>query len=229
MAGGAFTNGCWWGQAGKKPVGCPCGQCTSCHKCWVLLCLTIGAGRAPSSDLTHAVLSCCTCTWRRVLYCCLPGTPHETPWLWVELALTLTHCPAACCAARSVLSHEGGCFGLAFDRLGGKLASCGVDKTVKLWDPATGAVTATLHVGGFSHPCFLPCCCLPAMLLPACHATACLPCCCLPTCIHACMPACCLLICMHFCSGACLPASPGLVAPLVRRIMAAAATPGRAQ
>ncbi len=43
-------------------------------------------------------------------------------------------------------AHEGGCFGLAFDALGSKMASCGADKTVKLWDPATATVTSTLHV-----------------------------------------------------------------------------------
>lgn len=51
-----------------------------------------------------------------------------------------------CC--RSVPAHEGGCFGLAFDRLGNRMASCGADRTVRLWDPATAAVTATLHVSG---------------------------------------------------------------------------------
>ncbi|GAB4821419.1 hypothetical protein N2152v2_008465 [Parachlorella kessleri] len=57
---------------------------------------------------------------------------------------------------RSTPAHEGGCFGLAFDGLGHRLASCGADKTVKLWDPATGALTATLHGAfeGLNSVCF---------------------------------------------------------------------------
>lgn len=57
---------------------------------------------------------------------------------------------------RSVPSHDGGCFGLAFDRLGSKLASCGADRTVKIWDPATATVTATLHGAfeGLNGVCF---------------------------------------------------------------------------
>ena len=43
-------------------------------------------------------------------------------------------------------AHEGGCFGLAFTRVGDRMASCGADKTVKLWEPGSGALTGTLHV-----------------------------------------------------------------------------------
>lgn len=52
--------------------------------------------------------------------------------------------------ARSVPeAHGAGCFGLAFNRAGTALASCGADKTVKLWDAIAegSAPTATLHVG----------------------------------------------------------------------------------
>jgi len=42
-------------------------------------------------------------------------------------------------------AHTGGCFGLAWDRGGKRLASAGADKTVKLWD-STGNHLITLHV-----------------------------------------------------------------------------------
>ena len=42
-------------------------------------------------------------------------------------------------------AHTGGCFGLAWDRGGTRLASAGADKTVKLWDSAGNQLT-TLHV-----------------------------------------------------------------------------------
>ena len=45
----------------------------------------------------------------------------------------------------SVAAHDGGCFGLAFSRTGSLLASGGADKLVKLWEPHTGALSATLH------------------------------------------------------------------------------------
>lgn len=51
---------------------------------------------------------------------------------------------------RSLPAHTGGCFALAFDRGGTRLATCGADKTVKLWD-SSGHHINTLHVG-FSHP-----------------------------------------------------------------------------
>ncbi|RMZ57117.1 hypothetical protein APUTEX25_002349 [Auxenochlorella protothecoides] len=50
--------------------------------------------------------------------------------------------------ARSVPeAHGAGCFGLAFNRAGTALASCGADKTVKLWDAIAegSAPMATLH------------------------------------------------------------------------------------
>ena len=43
-------------------------------------------------------------------------------------------------------AHEGGCYGLAFSRTGGLLASGGADKCVRLWEPSTATPTATLHV-----------------------------------------------------------------------------------
>lgn len=48
----------------------------------------------------------------------------------------------------SVPAHDGGCYGLAFNRTGDLLASGGADKCVKLWDPFTATLTATLRVGG---------------------------------------------------------------------------------
>ncbi|KAL4437310.1 hypothetical protein ABPG75_004449 [Micractinium tetrahymenae] len=42
-------------------------------------------------------------------------------------------------------AHEGGCYGLAFSRTGGLLASGGADKCVRLWEPSTATPTATLH------------------------------------------------------------------------------------
>lgn len=53
--------------------------------------------------------------------------------------------PLPVAAVRSVRAHEGGCFGLAFTRVGDRMASCGADKTVKLWEPGSGAHTGTLH------------------------------------------------------------------------------------
>lgn len=46
---------------------------------------------------------------------------------------------------RTLPAHTGGCFALAFDRGGTRLATCGADKTVKLWD-SSGHHTNTLHV-----------------------------------------------------------------------------------
>lgn len=49
-------------------------------------------------------------------------------------------------AKRHILSaHPGGVFGLAFTNTGNLLASCGADKTAKLWNPITHTCTATLH------------------------------------------------------------------------------------
>ena len=42
-------------------------------------------------------------------------------------------------------AHTGGCFGLAWDRGGKRLASAGADKSVKVWDSA-GNHLMTLHV-----------------------------------------------------------------------------------
>lgn len=46
----------------------------------------------------------------------------------------------------SVPAHDGGCYGLAFNRTGELLASGGADKCVKLWDPLTAALKTTLRV-----------------------------------------------------------------------------------
>ncbi|PRW45473.1 autophagy-related 16 [Chlorella sorokiniana] len=46
---------------------------------------------------------------------------------------------------KSVPGHDGGCYGLAFNRTGELLASGGADKCVKLWDPFTAAVKTTLR------------------------------------------------------------------------------------
>ena len=46
---------------------------------------------------------------------------------------------------RTKVAHTGGCFGLAWDRGGKRLASAGADKTVKLWD-SSGNHLITLHV-----------------------------------------------------------------------------------
>ena len=46
---------------------------------------------------------------------------------------------------RTKAAHTGGCFGLAWDRGGKRLASAGADKTVKLWD-SSGNQLITLHV-----------------------------------------------------------------------------------
>lgn len=54
------------------------------------------------------------------------------------------------CASSLPSAHEAGCFGLAFNRAGTMLASCGADKTVKLWDTLSGTLSSgpslTLHV-----------------------------------------------------------------------------------
>lgn len=49
---------------------------------------------------------------------------------------------------RSLPAHDGGCYGLAFNRTGDLLASGGADKAVKLWDPFTASLKTTLRVGG---------------------------------------------------------------------------------
>ncbi|KAK9903907.1 hypothetical protein WJX75_000087 [Coccomyxa subellipsoidea] len=45
---------------------------------------------------------------------------------------------------RSVPSHDGGCYTLAFDRSGQRMASGGADKVVRLWDACSGHQTGTL-------------------------------------------------------------------------------------
>ena len=63
--------------------------------------------------------------------------------------------PASFSAPRSVPGHDGGCYGLAFNRTGELLASGGADKCVKLWDPFTAAVKTTLRVR-VRHACRCP-------------------------------------------------------------------------
>lgn len=48
---------------------------------------------------------------------------------------------------RSLPAHDGGCYGLAFNKAGDLMATGGADKSVKLWDPFTAAHKATLRVG----------------------------------------------------------------------------------
>ena len=60
-------------------------------------------------------------------------------------------CPARA-ALCSLPAHDGGCYGLAFNRTGDLLASGGADKCVRLWDPFTATPKATLRV---SCRCFL--------------------------------------------------------------------------
>lgn len=57
---------------------------------------------------------------------------------------------------RSVQAHEGGCFGLAFNRDGSLLASCGADKAVRLWELVTCSQTARLAgaMEGLNDVCF---------------------------------------------------------------------------
>jgi len=45
----------------------------------------------------------------------------------------------------TLVGHEGGTHALDFDRMGARLASCGVDKTVKLWEPSSGTLVSTLR------------------------------------------------------------------------------------
>ncbi|BDA45707.1 Autophagy-related protein 16-1 [Coccomyxa sp. Obi] len=45
---------------------------------------------------------------------------------------------------RSVPAHEGGCYTLAFDRSGQRMASGGADKVVRLWDACSGYQTGSL-------------------------------------------------------------------------------------
>lgn len=42
--------------------------------------------------------------------------------------------------------HKGGCFSVAFDVTGSTCATCGADRTVKLWDVLSGTNTASLRV-----------------------------------------------------------------------------------
>lgn len=42
-------------------------------------------------------------------------------------------------------AHPGGCYGMAFDQTGSLLATCGVDKTVRLWDGVRGGSIAQLR------------------------------------------------------------------------------------
>lgn len=66
--------------------------------------------------------------------------------------LTLSRSDSLICLC-SVPGHDGGCYGLAFNRTGELLASGGADKCVKLWDPFTAAPKATLRVS-VRHLCF---------------------------------------------------------------------------
>ncbi|KAK9863390.1 hypothetical protein WJX84_000187 [Apatococcus fuscideae] len=47
--------------------------------------------------------------------------------------------------ARTAPAHEGGCFSLAFTRSGSRLASCGADKMVRIWEPVTSQQVGELR------------------------------------------------------------------------------------
>jgi WD40 repeat protein len=57
---------------------------------------------------------------------------------------------ASCQSLRTIEAHEGWARAVAFSRSGERLASAGMDGTIKLWDPNTGALTRTFmaHAGG---------------------------------------------------------------------------------
>eukprot|EP00884_Botryococcus_braunii_P018248 jgi/Botrbrau1/5106/Bobra.0128s0017.1 len=46
---------------------------------------------------------------------------------------------------RSLQAHDGGCYTIAFDRGGARVASGGADKAVRLWDGSTSAPVGVLH------------------------------------------------------------------------------------
>ncbi|KAK9845276.1 hypothetical protein WJX81_001992 [Elliptochloris bilobata] len=48
-------------------------------------------------------------------------------------------------ALRTVAAHDGGCFALAFERSGGRMASGGADKVVRVWDASAGIQQSELH------------------------------------------------------------------------------------
>ncbi len=76
-----------------------------------------------------------------------PGLPEDTRAAKFVLLKPETHTRPPRPFPRSVPgAHEGGCYGLAFSRTGGLLASGGADKCVRLWEPSTATLTSTLHV-----------------------------------------------------------------------------------
>ncbi len=96
------------------------------------------AAEQPSFSSRCEVPPCSQCTAALPYHAKLPS--HCCPAL---PCLNPCPCPPLPC---SVPGHDGGCYGLAFNRTGELLASGGADKCVKLWDPFTAAVKTTLRV-----------------------------------------------------------------------------------